>query len=322
VLSVRLMRAQFPLSRAASFPVTVGVALLAIAATAFYWSGRDVTPMLMQERAYFSQPWRLLTSTLLHADVFHLAFNVYWLWVFGTVLEAQLGALRFLGLSVALAVLSGSAQFAIGSGAIGLSGIGYGLLGFLWGARRRQARFADAVNDNTVALFGAWFVLCVVLTRAKVWNIGNVAHATGALAGLVASVVLTRDSPKPRQLPKPVGWLGLATLLVLCLLSATTLRPRLNRDADAGLEVGVRAYEALTAQRNVEAIALFERALKLTPSEPTLWFNLGIAYQREQRLDEASRAYQRAAQLDPGSSTYREAAEWQPAHPLVAPTAN
>src|SRR6187431_1117301 len=118
------MQARVPLSKAASFPVTVGVALLAIAATLFYWSGRDVTPMFLQERAFFAEPWRLLTSALLHGDIVHLVFNVYWLWVFGTLLEAELGAAWLVGLMVTFAALSGSAQFAVGAGGIGLSGIG------------------------------------------------------------------------------------------------------------------------------------------------------------------------------------------------------
>lgn len=301
------MKARVPLWEAASFPVTVGVALLAIAATLFYWSGRDVTPLLLQEQAFFAQPWRLLTSTLLHGDGFHLAFNVYWLWVFGTLLEAQLGAARLLALMVTFAVLSGSAQFATGNGGIGLSGIGYGLWGFLWGAQRRDPRFADAMDRKTVQLFAAWFVLCIGLTWAKIWQIANVAHGVGAVAGLVTSVAVT-GAPKPRQLSKAVGWLGLAVMLAVCLLLATTLRPHVNRDADAGLEVGQRAYQALTNERNAEAITLFERAVKLSPNEPTLWFNLGIAYQREQRMSDAQRAYQRAAQLKPDDAMYRHAA--------------
>jgi GlpG protein len=306
------MQARVPLSKAASFPVTVGVALLAIAATLFYWAGRDVTPMFMAERAFFAEPWRLLTSALLHGDVFHLAFNVYWLWVFGTLLETELGAAWLLGLMVTFAVLSGSAQFATGAGGIGLSGIGYGLWGFLCGAQRRDARFADAMDRKTVQLFGAWFVLCIGLTWAKVWEVANVAHGVGALAGLVASVALTGAASKPRQLPKAAGWLGLSVLLAVCLLLATSLRPSVNRDADAGLEVGQHAYQALIAEHNNEAIALYERALKLSPAEPTMWFNLGIAYQREQRLGDARRAYQRAAQLKPGDATYRESATMIP----------
>jgi len=306
------MQARVPLSKAASFPVTVGVALLAVAATLFYWSGRNVTPMFMQERAFFAEPWRLLTSALLHGDIFHLVFNVYWLWVFGTLLEAELGAAWLVGLMVTFAVLSGSAQFAVGTGGIGLSGIGYGLWGFLCGAQRRDPRFADAMDRKTVQLFAAWFVLCIGLTWAKIWQIGNVAHGVGALAGLVASVALTGAESKPRQLPKAAGWLGVAVLLGVCLLFATSLRPMVNRDADAGLEVGQRAYQALTTEHNSEAIALFERALKLSPSEPTLWFNLGIAYQREQRMADARRAYQRAAQLKPGDAMYRETAAMIP----------
>jgi Flp pilus assembly protein TadD len=79
------------------------------------------------------------------------------------------------------------------------------------------------------------------------------------------------------------------------------------------LEVGGRAFDALTAGRHAEAIPLFERAVLLSPREPTLWFNLGIAYQREQRLADAGRAYRRAAELEPANATYAQAAAMFPA---------
>jgi Flp pilus assembly protein TadD len=145
-----------------------------------------------------------------------------------------------------------------------------------------------------------------------VWRIANMAHGAGAVAGLVAGVAVLPPRSQERTLPRAGGWIGATLLLSLSLLAATSARPLLNRDEHAGLELGGRAYDALKAERNAEAIELFERAVRLSPRESTLWFNLGIAYQREHRLADAQRAYRRAAELEPGNTSYAEAAAMIP----------
>lgn len=42
-----------------------------------------------------SKMWGLLTSSFLHADVMHLAFNCYWLWHLGQVLEQEVSRLSY-----------------------------------------------------------------------------------------------------------------------------------------------------------------------------------------------------------------------------------
>ena len=39
---------------------------------------------------------RLLTSALPHGGIVHLLFNVIWLWIFGTAIEAVWGPVRTL----------------------------------------------------------------------------------------------------------------------------------------------------------------------------------------------------------------------------------
>ena len=43
---------------------------------------------------------------------------------------------------------------------------------------------------------------------------------------------------------------------------------------------GARGFEALSAGHNREAIAEFQEALRKSPKNPSLHFNLGIAYER------------------------------------------
>ena len=82
------------------------------------------------------------------------------------------------------------------------------------------------------------------------------------------------------------------------------LRPFVNLSRDAGLEDGQLGYDALTANRYAEAVEHFERAVRLTPKEPSLWHNLGIAYLRTERFDQATRAFERARALAPDHPKY------------------
>ena len=48
--------------------------------------------------------WRLITSAFLHANLLHIAFNMYFLWFVGSAVETALGRGRFL----AVYLISGS----------------------------------------------------------------------------------------------------------------------------------------------------------------------------------------------------------------------
>ena len=54
------------------------------------------------------------------------------------------------------------------------------------------------------------------------------------------------------------------------------------------------AFEELTKGENGNAIAQLEAALDQTPGDPALLINLGTAYSREGRFDEARDAFRRA----------------------------
>jgi membrane associated rhomboid family serine protease len=75
--------------------------------------------------------WRLVTASLLHANVIHIGLNMLMLWWFGQALEATLGRGRFLGIYVA-AILAGSAGALLLSPTeptVGASGGVFGVLG-------------------------------------------------------------------------------------------------------------------------------------------------------------------------------------------------
>lgn len=75
----------------------------------------------------------LFSSQFLHGDIFHLGFNMLFLWVFGNNIEDRLGRLRFLPFYLVCGALAGLAQAIIDPSSdipvIGASGAISGVLG-------------------------------------------------------------------------------------------------------------------------------------------------------------------------------------------------
>src|SRR5205085_4444312 len=77
--------------------------------------------------------WRLITAAFLHANLLHIVFNMFALWVIGGPVEHFLGRARFLGLYFA-AGLAGSAGALLQAPlapTVGASGAIFGILGAL-----------------------------------------------------------------------------------------------------------------------------------------------------------------------------------------------
>ena len=283
------MRSPPPLSALPRYPVTGGVALAAAVVTIAWMTGKDIAPLEMNSLAWHGQPWRLVTSALPHIGWIHLLFNLSWLWVFGTLIEERFGAIRMLGLIVLLAAASSAAEYTLFTGGVGLSGVVYGFFGFLWVLRRRDARFADAMDDRTVALFVVWFFLCILFTISKVLQIGNVAHAAGAAVGaLVGAAVAARE--RRRSAARAALVLSLAAILI----GAMMFRPLLNISGARDAELEQLGYQALMAKDNARACRYLRTAAAMRHADPSTWYNLAIAYQRLGRADDAAEAYRHA----------------------------
>src|SRR5262249_2296939 len=160
----------------AQYPVIAGIAILSAGVTVAWWAKADVSPLFENAMIRHGEPWRLVTSIFPHVDILHLVFNVYWFWVFGTLVEEVFGHIKTISLIGLFALASGAFDYALWEGGVGLSGVVYGLFGLLWILSARDERFRDAVDKRTVQLFVAWFFICIVLTATKILPVANVAH--------------------------------------------------------------------------------------------------------------------------------------------------
>jgi GlpG protein len=295
------MRPPPPLSRLVNYPVVGGTAALAIAVSLAYWTkSLDVSPMFADVEVREGQVWRLFTCVFPHGDFIHLAFNVYWLWALGSLVEESFGHVRTLSLIVLLAVGSSAADFALMRGGIGLSGVGYGLFGFLWVLSRRDARFRDAVDANTAGVFVAWFFLCIFFTAGGIWRVANVAHGAGAVLGAVCGLAI---ADRQRRIPLTGALLA---LLAACA-AGVYARPYINLTDERGLELARLGYKDLLADRNDAAARHLRAALAVRRDNASAWFNLGLAYSRLGRTGEAIDAYRKAVEFEPSDEQARQA---------------
>ncbi|MDI1479190.1 rhomboid family intramembrane serine protease [Polyangium sp. y55x31] len=290
-----------PVTEFVRFPITAGVAMLAMFVTVLDAAGRSIQQLVMSVRAFEGEPWRLVTSALPHADALHLIFNVAWLWTLGTMLEERFGSFRLLGLVLLFAAGSAAAEYATFIGGIGLSGVVYGLFGLAWVLDRADARMRGTVDTRTTQFFVVWFFLCIATTVLDIWRIANVAHGVGALLGVLTGLVITGGLRVAQRSALVRASAGLTMLLVLAAsgAGATVLRPRVNFAKDGGADSARLGNEAFDAANYDEAIARYQKALSVSPKSAIVWYNLGLAQARRGDLDEATRAYAQAATLAP-----------------------
>jgi membrane associated rhomboid family serine protease len=187
--------------------------------------------------------WRPFTTTLLHGDLLHVLFNVYWLFIFGNALERTLGSARLLGIVVLLSYVSSLAQFVVIGywgdlrGSVGLSGVVYGLFGITWVARQYRPEFHTICNDGVVRLMLIWLVLCFVLTRLNILPVGNIAHTSGLGLGWLMGKTLF---DKRRR----TAWAIATTVVSIAVLSTLIACP-----GHPGYEDAMRVRRARAAQR-------------------------------------------------------------------------
>lgn len=129
------------------------------------------------------QPWRLLTPALLHWGPLHIIFNLLWWLDLGRVIERYQSGRQLLLISVLTAAASNLAQFfASGPAFGGLSGVVYGLLGYLWLYGKVNPTAGYGPRREVVLFMLAWLVVCMT---GLVGNVANAAHVVGLLSGCV-----------------------------------------------------------------------------------------------------------------------------------------
>jgi GlpG protein len=174
----------------------------------FQFLGENLISWNGLEQVRHGQVWRLVTPIFLHFGLLHLLFNLFMLYQLGGPVEARRGSVRFLVLVLAIAVISNVAQYYFGNitrngGHLtfrpsplfgGLSGVVYGLFGYVWMKARFDPGLGLMMSQNTVVILLGWFFLCLLgpyfdLLAPLIGHVANMAHAAGLAVGLAVGYV-------------------------------------------------------------------------------------------------------------------------------------
>ena len=157
------------------------------------WNPDNVGDRLIDIRS--GQFWRVVTPIFLHGDILHLAFNMLMFYYFASRIESQKGAWKLGVLMLLIALPSNLAQglapsswgpLSGGPLFLGMSGVVYGLLGYLWMKTVYAPEEGLYVAGSTVLFLLIWMFLGFtgLLDGMFGASIANLAHGVGLLAGM------------------------------------------------------------------------------------------------------------------------------------------
>lgn len=127
--------------------------------------------------------WRLVTPIFLHFNFMHILFNGMWIKELGKLYENEKGTLSFGIFVLSVSVFSNTLQYlASGPTFGGLSGLVYGLLGYLWVQGTVQDEASFRLPKRDVVLMVGWYFLCLT---GLIGPIANIAHGAGLALGML-----------------------------------------------------------------------------------------------------------------------------------------
>lgn len=133
--------------------------------------------------------WRLVTPVFLHFGIFHVAFNSLWLWELGRRIEILAGSLHMFMIVLLMAIASNVGQYLWSGPALfgGMSGVVYGLLGYVWIRNRVSPRVILSLPGGLLAFMLIWLLagMSGFMELLMGVSIANAAHAIGLISGMV-----------------------------------------------------------------------------------------------------------------------------------------
>jgi membrane associated rhomboid family serine protease len=136
------------------------------------------------------QYWRLFTSMFLHAGLFHILFNAWALWIFGSIVERDFGTPKFLAIFFVTGFVASATSYAFGPlymVGVGASGAIFGIFGAFVAYNWRRRHLAMAAQNLRTAM--VLILLNAFLAVAFGSTIDWHAHLGGFVAGLAAGFV-------------------------------------------------------------------------------------------------------------------------------------
>lgn len=159
--------------------------------------------------------YRLITGTFLHADIFHLIFNCYALYIIGSQIESFMGKFKYLIIYLGSALFGSMFSITFSNNAsVGASGAIFGLMGaLLYFGYHYRVYLGNTLKSQIIPLI----VLNLVLGFLSGGAIDNFAHIGGLIGGVLLTISVGVKY-KSSRFEMVNGWIVTAILLVFLYL--------------------------------------------------------------------------------------------------------
>lgn len=157
----------------------------------------------------FGEWWRIVTGGFLHANLMHIGFNMFLLWLLGSELEPFLGRVRF-GLLYGASLLAGSFGVLLVDptvATVGASGAVFGLMGAMIVVQR-----SVGINPWQSGIGG--LVLVNLVITFVIPNISIGGHLGGLVGGVIVAGILV-ELPRRVALGSPQVATAVTSALVV-----------------------------------------------------------------------------------------------------------
>jgi rhomboid protease GluP len=242
--------------------------------------------------------WRLVTAGFVHANFFHIAFNMWGLWNLGRLSERLFG--KWQTALIYLLTGFGGALLSIAYNhdrlSVGASGAIFGIAGaILAGIKFGDVAMSPAEKKATFSSL----VLVIILNfgMGMGGRIDNVCHLGGFISGLMVGLPLGAFSRKGSTLQA-------ATLAITTVVLGAGFRELVQTN---GVEAAKNAAIVSWQQKDyAKATQFLEKYTAARPQDDIGFVMLGEAYQNNNQPDKAIGALEQALRINPASEDAKQ----------------
>ena len=176
-------------------------------ATTYIATGQEDDLRLRTASLLRGEVWRLFTPIFIHYGVMHIVFNLYMLYNYGSLVERRYSWKRLLLLVLLASAIPNFVQCVVpqdvqgiapgfyGEYLItrlgGMSGVVYGLFGFVWVKSIVDPKFGFRIPQSSIIIMMVWLFGCMFAEQLGIGifptNVANWAHGIGLLVGMVVA---------------------------------------------------------------------------------------------------------------------------------------
>ncbi|MGM7688820.1 rhomboid family intramembrane serine protease [Staphylococcus felis] len=270
--------------------------------------------------------YRLITSMFLHLDFEHLIFNMFSLYIFGKIVEANIGYWQMLVVYFFSGIFGNIVSLALlPSGfSVGASGAIFGLLGAIFALMVISQRFTRKALLQSIAA-----ILIMAVITLLVRNVNIVAHLAGVMGGFLILYLGYLKSKHKRHFFLVLGITILVTLGLIIKIYLTQSTNIYNQIIQNEMHQGhyrearnmvsdtlkhhydddetyfLSGMIIATQDSKAEAMNEWEKGLRVFPNSSVLNYHMALANRSLADTKSAKKHINKALKVEPNNKNYK-----------------